>query len=84
MLSLPSNDDLKSLLTSLSTRLTNRYLVSEVIQYCDDPDSGITRYLCDIAKPFVWHRNEGAGSAPDEQSGDELRAETESGQSDEG
>ncbi|KIM64323.1 hypothetical protein SCLCIDRAFT_1213422 [Scleroderma citrinum Foug A] len=35
MLSLPRNDDLKSLLTSLSTPLTNRYLVLRVIQYFD-------------------------------------------------
>ena len=35
MLSLPSNDDLKSLLTSLSTPLTNRYFVLRVIQYFD-------------------------------------------------
>ena len=58
VLSLPSNDDLKALLTSLSTRLTNGYLVTRVIQYSDDPDSSIIRYLCDIAKPFVWYRNE--------------------------
>ena len=75
MLSLPSNDGLKSLLTSLSTRLTNRYLVTRVIE-CDS-DSSTLPYLCDIVKPFVWYRNESAGSALEEQSGDELRAETE-------
>ena len=58
MLSLPSNDDLKSLLSSLSTRLTNRYLVTRVIRHLGDPDSSTIRYLCDIAKPFVWYRNE--------------------------
>ena len=71
MLSLPSNDDLKLLLTSLSTRLTNRYLVTRAIQYSDDPGSSIVRYLCDIAKPFVWYRSENAGSASEERSGNE-------------
>ena len=33
VLSLPINDDLKSLLTLLSTRLTNKYLVTGVIQF---------------------------------------------------
>jgi len=56
MRSLPSNDDLKSLLISL--QLTNKYLVKRVIQYSDDPDSTTTTNLCDIAKPFVWYRNE--------------------------
>ena len=74
MLSLPSNDDLKSLLTELSTRLANRYLVIRVVQYSDDPDSSIMRYLYDIAKPFVWYRNESAGSASEEWSDDELTA----------
>ena len=54
MLSLPSNDDLKSLLISLSTRLANRYLVTRVVQYSGHRD--IMRYLYDIAKPFVWYR----------------------------
>ena len=83
MLSLPSNDDPKSL-SSLSTRFTNRYLVTRAIQYFDDPDSGIIRYLCEIAKPFVWYRNASAGSASEERSGDELTAETEGDQSDQG
>ena len=61
MVSLPSDDDLKSLLTSLSTRLTDGYLVTRVIQYSGDPDSSIIRYLCDIAKPFVWYQNQSAG-----------------------
>ena len=59
MLSLASNDDLKSLLTSFSTRLTDRYLVTEVIQCPPDPrqpDSNITTPLYSVAKPFVWHR----------------------------
>ncbi|KIM57271.1 hypothetical protein SCLCIDRAFT_1219603 [Scleroderma citrinum Foug A] len=62
-LSLPSNDDLKSLLASFSTRLTNRYLITRVIQCTHNPrrpGPGTTR-LYNIAKPFVWHRNEGAG-----------------------
>ena len=84
MLSLPSDDDLKSLLTLLSTRLTDRYLVTRVIQCSESPNSSIVPYFCDIAKPFVWYRNENAGSASEERSGDELRAETESGQSVEG
>ncbi|KIM65460.1 hypothetical protein SCLCIDRAFT_1212178 [Scleroderma citrinum Foug A] len=78
-LSLPSNDDFKSLLTSLSTRLTNRYLVTRVIQCLPDPcqpGSSITTPLCSIAKPFLWHLNEGAGSLSEERWGDELRAET--------
>jgi len=64
-LSLPSNDDFKSLLASFSTRLTNRYLVARVIQCPPDPrlhDSSITARWCNIAKPFVWHRNEDADS----------------------
>ena len=80
MLSLPNNDDLKSLLTSLCTRLTNRYLVTRVIQCGDDPMT----YLCDIAKPFIWHRSESASSASERWSGDEFRVETEGDQSDEG
>ena len=65
LLSLPSNDDLKSLLTSFSTRLTNRYLVTRVIQ-CPpgpcQPSSNITTPLYSIAKSFVWYLNEGAES----------------------
>ena len=63
-LSLPSNDDFNSLLVSLSTRLTNRYLITRVIQCPPNPrwpGSGTT-HLYNIAKPFVWHRNEGAES----------------------
>ncbi|KIM59825.1 hypothetical protein SCLCIDRAFT_1217449 [Scleroderma citrinum Foug A] len=63
-LSLPSNDDFKSLLASLSTRFINRYLITKVIQ-CPlipcGPDSS-TAYWCNIAKPFVWHRIEDTGS----------------------
>jgi len=64
-LSLPSNDDYKSLLVSFSTRLTNRYLITRVIQCSPDPrwpGSGTTQSLYNTAKPFVWHRNEGPGS----------------------
>jgi len=63
-LSLPSNDAFNSLLVSLSTRLTNRYLITRVIQCPPNPrqpGSGTT-HLYNIAKPFVWHRNEGAKS----------------------
>ena len=63
-LSLPSNDDFKSLLVSISTRLTNRYLITTVIQCPPDPrrPGSDTTHWCNIAKPFVWHRNEDAGS----------------------
>ena len=84
ILSLLSNDDLKSLLTSLSTRLTHRYLVTRLIQCSCYPDSRIITFFCDIAKPFVWYRNESAGSPSDERLGGEMRTEAESGQSDKG
>ena len=75
MLSLPGNDDLKLLLTSLSTCLTNRYLVTRIIQCPPDPrqpGSNTTTPLYSIAKPFVWHQNEITGSVSEERSGDEL------------
>ena len=75
MQSLPSNDDLKSLLTSLSTRLTNRYLITRVIQYSKDSCSSTMACLYSVAKPFTWYRNESAGSPPEARSGDELRGE---------
>jgi len=84
MLSLPNNEDLKSMLTLLSTRLTNRYLVRRVLQYSNSRHSSSITYLCDIAKPFVWYRNESAGPASEEWSGDELKAKTEGDQIDEG
>ena len=59
LLSLPNHDDFKSLLSTLSTRLTDRYLVTEVIQCPPDPrqpGSNITTPLYSVAKPFVWHR----------------------------
>ena len=59
MLSLASNGDLKSLLTSFSTRLIDRYLVTEIVQCPADPRlpySNITTPLYSVAKPFVWHR----------------------------
>ena len=65
ILSLPSNDDLKSLLNSFSTRLTNRYLVTRIIQCPLDPlepGSDIATPLYSVAKPFVWHQNESTGS----------------------
>jgi len=86
MLSLPRNDDFKSLLTWFSTRLTNRYLVTRVIQCPPDPrqpSSTITTPLYSVAKPFVWHRNESASSVAEEWSSDESGAETEDDQSDE-
>ena len=58
MLLLPSNEDLMSLLTLLSTRLTNRYLVRRVLQYSNGHHLSTMAYLYDIAKPFVWYRNE--------------------------
>ena len=64
ILPLPSDDNFKSLLTSLSTQLTNRCLVTRIIQHLPDPgqpSSNITTTLYSIAKPFVWHRNEIAG-----------------------
>ena len=80
MLSLPSNDELKSLLASFSTRLTNRYLVTRVIQYAPDPyqpGSNITTPLYSVAKTLVWHRNERPDSVSEERSGHESGAETE-------
>ena len=71
-LSLPSNDDYKSLLVSFSTRLTNRYLITRVIQCSPDPrrpGSGTTHWH-NIAKPFVWHRNEGTQGSMVEGSGE--------------
>ena len=84
LLSLPNHDDFKSLLSTLSTRLTDRYLVVRVIQYYADSDLSVMRYFCDIAKPFVWYRNEIIDSASEEESGDELRAGMESDQNDGG
>ncbi|KIM53204.1 hypothetical protein SCLCIDRAFT_1223016, partial [Scleroderma citrinum Foug A] len=54
-----SMDRVESLLTSFSTRLTGRYLVTEIIQCPPDPrqpGSNITTPLYRVAKPFVWHR----------------------------
>jgi len=87
MLSLPSNDTFKSLLTSCSTRLTNRYLVTRIIQCPPDPDqpgSNITIVLlCTIEKLFIWHRNESNSSVAEEWSGNGSGPETEDDQSDE-
>ena len=69
-LSLPSNDDFKSLLVSLSTRLTDRYLITAVIQCDRNPrycGSGSKSRWYNIVKPFVWDRNKGAGSVVGEQ-----------------
>jgi len=73
ILSLPSDDNFKSLLTSLSTQLANKYLVTRIVQHLPDPgqpSSNITGFLYSIAKPFVWHRNESAGSGLDKWSGE--------------
>ncbi|KIM50494.1 hypothetical protein SCLCIDRAFT_1225311 [Scleroderma citrinum Foug A] len=54
-----SKDCVVSLLTSFSTRLTDRYLVTEIIQCRPDPrqpGSNVTTPLYSVAKPFVWHR----------------------------
>ena len=59
-LSFPNNDDFKSLLVSFSTRLTNKYLVTRVIQCRYELLVGHTTHLYNIAKPFVWHQDEGA------------------------
>ena len=74
-LSLPRHEDLKSLLVSSSTRLTNRYLITQVIQCHIDsrwPGSGATRWY-NVAKPFVWHRSEGVGSVVGSGEGDQPR-----------
>ena len=72
-LSLPTNDVVKTLLTVLSIRLANRYLVTRVIQCPRDPDWADSSILplCAFAKPIVWSRSEGAGSVSEERSGDE-------------
>ena len=75
-LSLPINDDVKTLLTSLSTRLTNGYLVTRVIQCPPDPrwpsSSTSTISFCAFVKPIIWRQNPGADSVLEEQSGDET------------
>ncbi|KAL4070215.1 hypothetical protein V8B97DRAFT_1871798 [Scleroderma yunnanense] len=89
-LSLPNDLGFNSSLVSLSNRLTNKYLITRVVQCVPVPSSewsshdaspyrcesmytqlfhtlvtGLysTTPFCKIAKPFVWHRDEGAGSA---------------------
>ena len=75
-LSLPINDDVKTLLTSLSSRSTNGYLVTRVIQCPPDPrwpgSSRSTTPFCAFVKPIIWSRNEGADSVSEERSGDET------------
>jgi len=86
MLSLPSNDDLKSLVASFSTRLANRYLITRIIQCPPDPrrpSSTITIPLYAVEKPLIWHRNESTSFVAEEWSSDESRAEMEDDQSDE-
>jgi len=61
-LSLPSTDEFKSLLVSFSARLTNRYLVTCVVESTLWAGSSTTTYEYNIAKPFVWHRNQDANA----------------------
>ena len=72
-LSLPINN-VKTLLTSLSTRSTNGYLVTRVIQCPPDPrwpgSSTSTTSFCTFVKPFIWRQNAGANSVSEERSGD--------------
>ncbi|KIM61303.1 hypothetical protein SCLCIDRAFT_1216075 [Scleroderma citrinum Foug A] len=74
-LSLPSNDNFNSSLVSLSTRLTNRCLVTRVIECPPDPRlyGSSTAYWYNIAKPFVWHRNEDPGSSGGRSDGEVKR-----------
>jgi len=78
-LSLPINDDVKTLLTSLSTRSANRYLVTRVIQCPPVPhwpgSSRSTTSFCTFVKPFIWSRNEGADSVSEEWSDDETMSD---------
>ena len=75
-LSLPINDNVKVLLTSLSTRLTNGHFVTRVIQCPPDPrwpdSSRSTTSFCTFVKPLIWSRNAGVDSVSEEQSGDET------------
>jgi len=75
-LSLPINDDVKTLLTFLSSRSTNVYLVTRVIQCPPDPrwpsSSRSTTPFCAFVKPFIWNQNAGADSMSEERSGDET------------
>ena len=61
-LSLPSDDDFKSLLVSFSSRFTNRFLITRVIQCRPNPRQASSGTLYNIAKPFVWPQSEGPGS----------------------
>ena len=76
-LSLPINDDVKTLLTSLSNQSTNGYyLVTRVIQCPPDPcwpgSNTSTTSFCTFVKPLIWSRNAGVDSVSEEQSGDET------------
>ncbi|KIM59571.1 hypothetical protein SCLCIDRAFT_27265 [Scleroderma citrinum Foug A] len=75
-LSFPMNDNIKTLLTSLSTRSTNEYLVTRVIQCPTDTrwpgSSTSTTPFCTFVKPFIWRRNAGADSVTEGWSGDET------------
>ena len=75
-LSLPINDDVKTLLTSLFARLANRYLVTRVIRCPPDPrwpnSSRSTTPFCAFVMPFIWNQSAGADSVSEERSGDET------------
>lgn len=53
-LSLPNNQPLVSLLKALSTRLTNKCLVTSVVRCAVQPGQTVTR-LCYFSTPQVWH-----------------------------
>ena len=62
-------------LPSLSTWLTNRYFVTRTIRYPPGsrlPSSNTTIPLYGIAKSFVHHQNESAGSVSEQRSSDKL------------
>ncbi|KIM59681.1 hypothetical protein SCLCIDRAFT_1217613 [Scleroderma citrinum Foug A] len=73
-LSLPSNDDVKTLLASLSTPSTNKYFVTRVIQCFPNPGWPSLSFtlLCTFAKPFISSRNEGTDFVLEEWSGDQT------------
>ncbi|KAL4075346.1 heterokaryon incompatibility protein-domain-containing protein [Scleroderma yunnanense] len=65
-LSVAINDDVKSWLDRHSAELTNKYLVTMVIQCLPLPSTpipGPTIPLCIFRKPFVWYQHKGFGSA---------------------
>ncbi|KAL4070150.1 hypothetical protein V8B97DRAFT_537929 [Scleroderma yunnanense] len=78
-ISIGINGHVKSWLDRHSVELTNKYLVTMVIQCAAAPSSGDTRSdrsrrsgpttpFCLFKQPFVWHRNEDSGFASVESS----------------